>query len=216
MEGVRPSSSREQHLLAEVQYIVHILLHISRRSWNRTSHICFGLTCNRRKYELYFYGRRIRRRQMKYKISVFAGMVVCMGIGILIGRLSTPPALISHPDAPVMGDNVYIGEGFPVGSEIVNFDDTASFLSFEGPLSAAADMTIEGTKCRGSYSHNHVVSPFFLVGGENYGVPLYFSLICYPLWERDASDTTKLNLKQFLFCVNARYEKDLVAEQRSK
>lgn len=40
---------------------------------------------------------------MKYKISVFAGMVVCMGIGILIGRLSTPPALISHPDAPVMG-----------------------------------------------------------------------------------------------------------------
>ena len=24
---------------------------------------------------------------MKYKISVFAGMVVCMGIGILIGRL---------------------------------------------------------------------------------------------------------------------------------
>ncbi len=155
---------------------------------------------------------------MKYKISVFAGMVVCMGIGILIGRLSTPPALISHPDAPgsggeagdagpppalishpdapVMGDNVYIGEGFPVGSEIVNFDDTASFLSFEGPLSAVADMTIEGTKCRGSYSHNHVVSPVFLVGGENYGVPLYFSLICYPLWERDASDTTKLNLKQ--------------------
>lgn len=150
---------------------------------------------------------------MKYKVLVLSGMFICMGIGIVIGRFWYSPAPNLVHDVPGIGDNEYIGKGVPVGTEIVNFDNTASFLAFEGPLSVTADMTIEGIKCSGSYSHDHVVSPVFLVGGENYGVPLYFSLICYPVWERDASDNTKLNLKQLLFCVNARYEKDLISKQ---
>lgn len=153
---------------------------------------------------------------MKYKISVVVGMIVCLGTGIIIGRLWSSSAPNGLPDTPAMGDNVHIGKGFPVGAAIINFDNSASFLSFEGPLSVTADMTIEGTKCRGSYSNAHVVSPVFLVGGENHGIPLYYSLICYPLWERDASDKTKLNLKQFLFCVNAQYKKELVPSQGSK
>ena len=152
---------------------------------------------------------------MKYKISVLAGMIVCLGIGIVIGRLWSPPAPNKLLDTPVMDDKVHIGTGVPVGTAIINFDNSAGFLAFEGPLSVTADMTIEGTKCRGSYSTDHVASPVFLVGGENNGIPLYYSLICYPLWERDASDKTKLNFKQFLFCVNAQYKKDLVPAQGS-
>ncbi len=152
---------------------------------------------------------------MKYKISVLASMIVCLGIGIVIGRFWSPSVPNRLLDTPVMDDNVHIGTGGPVGTAIINFDNSTGFLAFEGPLSVSADMTIEGTKCRGSYSTDHVASPVFLVGGENNGIPLYYSLICYPLWERDASDKTKLNLKQFLFCVNAQYKKDLVPAQGS-